>query len=90
MEHLDVRRNRYILIISERYQKMVKTIPMKTESAEEVARYFNNEWVMNFGTPVEVLSDKGSSFTSKFFLDFFRILNVWNVLNTTYHPKTNG
>lgn len=45
---------------------------------------------MNYGPPVKLFYDNGSPFKSKFFQDVLRILKVWNVLTTNYHPKING
>ena len=80
----------YILVVSDRFSKLTKTIPLKSVSAEEVARAFTNEWVFNYGKPRTLLSDNGTCFTSRFFQNVCSILNVTNQFTTTYHPKTNG
>ena len=84
------RGNQYILVISDRFTKLTKTVPMKGLSASEVAKHFVNEWVFNYGAPKELLSDNGGCFTAKFFQDVCRILNVHNLYTTTYHAQTNG
>jgi len=84
------RRNEYLLVITDRFTKLTKTIPMKGISAAEVARCFVNEWVFNYGPPKELISDNGGCFTSKFFLDVCSILSIKNNFTTTYHPQANG
>ena len=84
------RGNQYLLVISDRFTKLTKSIPFKGVSAAEAAKAFVNEWVLNYGTPKEILSDNGKCFTAKFFQDVCRIMNVHNSFTTTYHPQTNG
>ena len=84
------RGNRYLLVIVDRFTKLVKTVPLKNISASSVARAFVTHWVFKFGPPTDLISDNGNQFTSKFFLDVCRILKVHNSFTTTYHPQTNG
>ena len=84
------RRNEYLLVITDRYSKLTKTVPMKGISAAEVARHFVNSWVFNYGPPTELVADNGGCFTSKFFIDVCRIMSIKNNFTTTYHPQSNG
>ena len=84
------RGNKYLLVISDRFSKLTKTVAMKSASAAEVARAFTHEWVFNYGPPQTLLADNGKCFTSKFFQSVCQILNVDNEFTTTYHPQTNG
>ena len=84
------RRNKYLLVITDRFTKLTKTAPMKGISSAEVARTFIDNWVFNYGPPTELISDNGSCFASRFFLDVCRILSIKNHFTTTYHPQANG
>ena len=84
------RGNRYILVVTDRFTKLVKAIPLKGVSAAEVAKAFVEHWVFNFGPPSELISDNGRQFTSRFFMDVCRILTIHNAFTTTYHPQTNA
>ena len=84
------RGNQYLLVISDRFTKLTKTVPLKGISAAEVAKAFVDHWVFNYGAPKELLADNGKCFTARFFQDVCRILNVHNMFTTTYHPQTNG
>ena len=77
-------------MITDRYSKLTKSVPMKTFSAEFVARAFTDEWALVYGPPADLLSDNGGCFNSKFFTSVCGILNVVNKFTTTYHPQTNG
>ncbi len=84
------RGNQYLLMITDRYSKLTKSVPMKTMSAEAVAITFTNEWALTYGPPADILADNGGCFTSKFFTSVCQTLNVRNKFTTTYHPQTNG
>ncbi len=84
------RGHEYLLVITDRFTKLTKTVPMKGISAAEVAKHFVNEWVFNYGPPKDLIADNGGCFTAKFFQSVCKILNVHNSFTTTYHPQTNG
>ena len=84
------RGNEYLLVISDRFTKLTKTVAMKGAAAGEVARAFTHEWCFNYGPPETLLSDNGKCFTSKFFQSVCAILNVENQFTTTCHPQANG
>ena len=72
------RGHRYLLVITDRFSMLVRTIPLKTVSAVEVEKAFVNNWVFTYGPPEDLISDNEKQFTSRFFLDVCRILNVHN------------
>ena len=84
------RNNRFLLVITDRFSKLVRTVPLKRITAASVAKAFIQHWVFAYGSPCSVLSDNGKQFTSRFFQDVCRILRINNVFTTTYHPQTNG
>ena len=84
------RGNRFLLVITDRFTKLTRTAPLKTISAEAVAKAFAKEWVFAYGPPTTVLSDNGKQFTANFFQSLCRILGTKNVYTTTYNPKCNG
>ena len=82
--------NRYLLVISDRYSKRNRTVPLKKITAETVAQAFVSHWVFVYGALVKLLSDSGSQFISRGFLAVCKILRVEGVLTTAYHPQANG
>ena len=84
------RGNRYLLIITDRYSKLTRCVPLRRITANTVAHAFIHHWVLSYGAPSYVLSDNGKQFASKFFLDVCRMVGAKNFFTTTYHPQTNG
>ena len=84
------RGNAYLLVITDRYSKLTRSIPMSSVRAIDVARAFLVHWVYVYGPPRSVLTDNGTQFASRFLLEVYRILGIKGVFTATYHPQTNG
>ena len=83
-------RNRFLVVMTESFSKLTRTVPLRTISAYLVARAFCDHWVFAYGSPRYVLTDNGTQFTSKFFLAVCRELGIAKVFTTAYHPQANG
>ena len=82
--------NRWLLVITDRFSKLVRTVPLKRITASEIAKAFVHHWIFPYGPPVSELADSGKQFVSQLFQEICRILGVKNVFTTTCHPQTNG
>ena len=56
--------HKYILAICDHFTKHIKVLPMKTQTALEVAEKCL-DYCLTFGIPESVLTDQGSNFTSQ-------------------------
>ena len=54
------RGNRYILVISDRYSKLVRTLPLQKITAAHIAQAFVHHWVFVYGPPLRLLPDNGT------------------------------
>jgi transposase InsO family protein len=82
--------NRFLLVMTDRFSKLTRTVPLRSISAFTVTRAFCEKWVFVYGAPQYVLTDKCTQFTAKFVLAFFRELGIGKVFTTAEHPQTNG
>jgi transposase InsO family protein len=62
----------------------------KTITAEELASLFVSQIFAFHGLPHEIISDRGSLFTSKFWKRVVQRLNIKQCLSTAFHPRTDG
>jgi hypothetical protein len=80
-----------ILVITDRLTKYGYFVPYKeASSAEELAYAFLRIIVANHGLPDEIVSDRGTTFASKFWQSLTSQLGVNHKLSTAYHPETDG
>ena len=82
--------NRPILVITDRFTKLCRAIPLQTTQAHQVAQAFLDAPVYPYGMPNTLLTDNGPQFTAKFFEAVCGLLGILHVLTTAYHPQKNG
>jgi transposase InsO family protein len=83
-------RNRFLLVISDRFSKLTRTVPLRTITALVVAKAFCDAWVFSYRHPRYLLTDNGTQFNAKFFLAVFREIGIDKIFTTAYHSQTNG
>ncbi|GAA6095284.1 receptor-type tyrosine-protein phosphatase gamma-like, partial [Tachysurus ichikawai] len=80
-----------ILVVMDRFSKACRFVPLRgLPRALETAKVLFQHVFRNFGLPEEIVSDRGSQFTSHVWRAFFRLLGVTVNLSSKYHPQSNG
>jgi hypothetical protein len=80
-----------IFVVVDRLTKIAYFMPYnKTVTSEETARLFMDNIYKYHDLSDDIISDRGSLFTSKFWQLLFKILKVKIKLSSTYHPQTDG
>ncbi|KAF8680576.1 Reverse transcriptase (RNA-dependent DNA polymerase) [Rhizoctonia solani] len=80
-----------ILVVVDCFSKMMHLIPCKvTATAEDVAQMFlEHVWKLHW-TPKRTVSDRGTTFNSKFLKALYRSLQITPSFSTAYHPQSDG
>jgi hypothetical protein len=80
-----------ILVIVCRMTKMGIFIPTYgTATAEEIAMLFFRFIFSKHGVPMDIVSDRGKHFISRFWQSLCTMLKIKANLSTAYHPETDG
>ena len=81
-----------ILVFVDRFTKMAHFIAYTEEGfdAPELAEVFLRNIVRLHGLPKDIVSDRGSVFTSKFWGAFLNLLHVQPNFSTSFHPQSDG
>ena len=80
-----------ILVIVDRFTKFAYFIPYQEASSVDALAYtFIRTIVSNHGMPQEIISDRGTVFTSNFWQSLTRQLGSKSKLSTAFHPQTDG
>ena len=82
--------NQFVLVITDRFSKLTRSIALRTTTAAVVANAFLDNWVYVYGAPQYVLTDNGPQFAAKFFDSVCALLGILHYLTTAYHPQING
>ncbi|KAF8749466.1 hypothetical protein RHS01_09962 [Rhizoctonia solani] len=80
-----------VLLVVDRFLKMMHLVPCKeTATAEDVAQMFlEHVWKLH-GTPKRTVSDRGTTFNSKFLKALYKSLQITPSFSTAYHPQSDG
>ena len=80
-----------VVVFVDRLSKMVQFVPVHVDmSSEEFAQVFLREVLAKHGRPKNLVSDRDTRFTSKFFKELCRHLGVKQHMSTAFHPHSDG
>jgi transposase InsO family protein len=80
-----------VLVVVDLLSKMSHFIPCKeAASSLTLANLFCMHIFRIHGLPDKIISDRGSTFVSKFWQALMNSLNIKSALSTAYHPHTDG
>lgn len=80
----------YILLAIDYVSKWVEAIPTRTDDANVVLSFVENNIICCFGSPRAIASDQGSHFCNKRMTGLMKKYGIIHKVTTAYHPKTNG
>jgi len=83
-------RHVFLLIIVDRFSKLVRAVPLAVLTATDVSSAFFRDWISVYGPPDTVLTDNGPQFASLFFQGVRNLMGIRNLYTSTYHPRPNG
>ncbi len=81
---------KHLLVITDRFTKLVKIVPLRKMRAQDIARAFHRHWVFVYGAPLTVHTVNGPQFTAKFLLGAHRVFSIQEPFTIAYHPEANG
>ncbi|KAK3540360.1 hypothetical protein QTP70_029553 [Hemibagrus guttatus] len=80
-----------ILVIIDRFSKACRLIPLKgLPTAMETAQSLFHHVFRVYGIPEDIVSDRGTQFTSQVWKAFCKQLDINVSLTSGYHPQSNG
>ncbi|KAG7309510.1 hypothetical protein JYU34_005483 [Plutella xylostella] len=80
----------YILTLQCDLSKFVEAYPLKAKDTVSVAQAFVQNFILKFGIPREVVSDRGTEFVSNVMKEVCKILEIKQLTSTAYHHQTIG
>ncbi|GFX34040.1 retrovirus-related Pol polyprotein from transposon 17.6 [Trichonephila clavipes] len=84
-----VRRNRYILVITDHFSKCSEIIPLKKASAKVIADILFDNYISRYGAAIEMISDNGPKFISEIFEHLSNRLGIQHVKTVVYRSQLN-
>ncbi|KAK3545548.1 hypothetical protein QTP70_008157 [Hemibagrus guttatus] len=80
-----------VMVMVDRFSKACKLIPLKgSPTAMQTVEAMFQQGFRNFGLPEDIVSDRGSQFTSREWRSLCEWLGIHISLSSRYHPQSNG
>ena len=91
-EQYGVSRNGYkgLLMCVDHFSKYAEAFPLKEFTSKSAALAFSDGWILKYGAPETLQSDRGSQFESEMFQEFCSFNDIVKKHSTPYHPQSNG
>lgn len=86
----DEKENKYILTIQCRFSKYIVACPIPNKRSQTVANAFVEKFILIYGVPNIILTDRGKEFTSELMTQFCKLLDITQMQSTAFHHQTLG
>jgi transposase InsO family protein len=78
-----------LLVTVDKFSKWIEARPITKIRSEQAVLFFT-DIVHRFGVPNCIITDNGTQFTGKKFLDFYDNHHIRVLWSAVVHPKING
>lgn len=82
--------NCYILTIQCELTKYIEAYPLCNKEAITVAQAFVNNFILRFGIPKCIATDRGTEFISQVMVEVCKLLQIEKLSSTAYHHQSIG
>ena len=82
--------NHYIFVMVDAFSNYVVVVPAPRINAKYAINTLVNHWIVKFGPPLYLVSDRGSEYINQEVLQTLTLFNITHSPRTPYSPWTNG
>ena len=79
-----------ILVFQDHFIKHVLAYVIPNQTAKTIAKFLYQGYILIFGAPARLLSERDANFMSSLIDEMCKILGVKKLWTMPYHPQTNG
>ena len=83
------KRVEYVLTIQDHFTRYLVGIPVSSTDAKSCVTGLMDAWVLKFGVPEQIHSDRGAAFTSELYKGIMDKLNINKTYTPSYTPQSN-
>ena len=80
---------KHVLVLTDLFTMYAIAVPLVTTDSADMAREIMENWVLTFGVPNVLRTDKGKSFGGKLIQEMYRLLGIYKIQTPPYKPKVN-
>jgi transposase InsO family protein len=82
--------NSKVLVIGDCFTRFIAAVPIPNERAETLAKVLLDHWILLYGPPEKLLSDRGPSFMSSVLREVLDVVGCRKIYTSAFHPQTDG
>ena len=79
-----------VLMMTDHFTRCDLAVVMKDQTAKTVVKVFYKHFIVVFGVPARLLSDRGANFTSALVEELCAAFGIQKCCTTAYHAQCNG
>jgi hypothetical protein len=79
-----------LLVIMDEFTRYPEVITMQNMTAKTTARLLFDHWILRYGLPKEIVTDRGTNFLSELFRNLCQLLRIQKISTTAYRLQANG
>ena len=79
-----------VLVMGCLFTRFIWAVPVRNKRADAVAVAILNEWILRFGPPERLLSDRAKSFMGELVRCLCERVGTRKIFTSPYHPQTDG
>ena len=80
----------YALVVTDHFTRFTQVYATRNKGSKAAADKIYNNFIMQYGFPTRIHSDRGGEFTSTLFQELHKLTNIKSSKTTPYHPQGNG
>ncbi len=84
------RGNKYIITLICQFSRFMIMAPIPNGNSEDVAKFLIDRIILKYGSPIEILSDNGTHFTSGIIKELMKLLQIDHKFGTIYNFRSIG
>jgi Integrase core domain len=84
------RGNSKLVAIGDTFSRYAWAFPVPDEKLDTIAKVLLDGWILRYGPPEKLLSDRGKVFIGKLLLQICDFMGVKKIFTASYHPQCDG
>lgn len=80
----------HLLTVVDRFSRYMVAMPLRSIKTNAVLYALMIGWIQHFGLPLEIVTDRGSQFTSHTMKNCANFFGVYHHTTTAFHPQSNS
>ena len=79
-----------VLVVTDHFTWYIQVYVTRTQTIQMTAKTLWDKFIVQYGLPKKILMDQTQNFESQLVADLYKLMGMWRIQTSLYHPQTNG